>query len=50
MEGTKTYRLEVSTELWKRFRACLRKVYWKKGITVNEGVISLIKKFVEENE
>ncbi len=50
MENTKTYRLEVSEDVWNKFRAYLRKVYWEEDVTVNEGVVRLIKKFIEENE
>jgi len=50
MDNIKTYRLEVPGKIWEKFRACLRKVYWEKGMTVNNGVVELIKKFIEENE
>lgn len=47
-KGIMVYNLEVDTPLWEKFKACLRKVYWKEGCDINEGLIKLIKKFVEE--
>lgn len=45
-----TYRFEVDKNLWEKFKYCLRKVYVKEGISIDKGIINLIKKFVEENE
>ena len=44
------YQLEIDRKLWDNFKACLRKVYWKEGMTIDKGIISLITKFVEDNK
>ncbi len=44
------YSFRVEKKVWEKFSACLRKVYWKEGYSKDEGLIILIKKFVEENE
>lgn len=46
----KTYRIEIPNELWGNFKSLLRKVYWKEGITVNQGIVKLMENFVKENE
>jgi len=52
-KGTKsyiTYRLEVPIDLWSSFKAYLRKIYWKEEITIDEGIIKLMKEFIEKSE
>lgn len=44
------YQFRVKKVLWEDFKACLRKVYWKEGLAIDEGIIKLIEKFVKENE
>jgi len=48
--GDVYYQLKVEKGIWENFKACLRKVYWKEGITIDKGIIKLIKKFIEENK
>lgn len=50
MDNNINFRLIIEKGLWRRFKACLRKVYWERGITIQEGLVELIRKFVEENE
>jgi len=45
----RTYRLEVPNELWDKFKACLRKVYWKEESTISQGVIKLMEEFINKN-
>lgn len=52
-KGTKsyiTYRLEVPVDLWNNFKAFLRKVYWKEEMNIDEGIIKLMKEFIEKND
>jgi len=41
----KHYNLKVEEGLWKKFKSFL-----KKDITMNQAIISLIEKFIKENE
>ena len=45
-----TYQFRIKKDLWGKFKACLRKTYWKEGKPINKGIIELIEKFVKENE
>lgn len=52
MESTQeniSYRLEVNRGMWENFKSCLRRIYWKEGITLDKGLIMLIEKFIEQN-
>jgi len=45
------YRLrDVNRKVWEDFKKCLRKVYWRENLTISDGIIRLIKKFIEEHE
>lgn len=50
VNGNTLYQFSVNKILWENFKACLRKVYWKEGLAIDEGIIKLIEKFVKENE
>jgi len=51
MKDTKDYRLrDIDVKLWERFKGCLRKVYWKEGITINDGIMNLIREFIDKYE
>jgi len=49
----KCYNVKVDPELWVKFKICLNKVYSeefaKREMDINDVLIILIKKFVEEN-
>ena len=50
MADTISYRLEVPKKTWEKFKAYLRKIYWEEEISVKNGIIRLIEKFIEENQ
>lgn len=43
------YQFKVKKKLWESFKDCLRKVYWKGGISINEWLIKSIEEFVNKN-
>ena len=45
-----TYQFKAKRDLWKRFTGCLRKVYWKEGISIDDWILKTIEEFVKENE
>ncbi len=50
MDEKVSYQFYVEKKLWKRFKACLRKVYWEEGKAINVWLTDSIEEFVKEND
>lgn len=50
MDEKISYQFNVEKKLWMGFKACLRKVYWKEGKSINKWLLDSIEEFVKENE
>lgn len=43
------FNFECEPNLWEDFKKCLRRVFWEKGITINDGLKTAIKDFIDKN-
>jgi len=44
------YQFKIDRKLWEEFQAYLRKIYWRENLSLDKGIIRLIKKFIEESK